>query len=536
MGQGGEDVSVELWMSLGLCVLVAFSLLFVGAGLLSLLEAGRRLRGLELLAFSVAVGVIGHAALGVLVVSLPTDNQLNAGLGFGLLYLLSCWQWYSHRIPWKLFGEGRRSALLGLVAWLAMALSCMAIVLMPVRFPGELPDGPYVIKNHHLHVKVQVMMGAFPADNYLPFLASEFLLRDIQFAFERPLMPGQELSNRPVLMSLVTVPFRAAIDPPQKAQAALPRFQYVGQDWPDVGSLGEDDAFRQFLAVGIVLNSTLMLAAALLLSRMGLRAGYVIEGLALIATSPYFIAQTLFTWPKELAGFFLILGACTLLFRRHAWVAGIFAGMAYWSHPYAIVFAACFGLYVLVRDGLRSDSLRAFALYGIALLACVAPWFVWTRWYLEIPSDLVAQNLLSSASVADLAWARVSNAARTFLPLYLGTYPLVANQLFQETLVSITGATGLLMCIPAYAGAWTYGRHHPRELLALIVLPAILLVGVFSSPAVPAVHGLQPIGIVLSVFAVRFMQDRARPALVVVFVVLQLLLNLGLLWVRARSL
>ncbi|RZA20289.1 MAG: hypothetical protein EOP02_18165 [Proteobacteria bacterium] len=412
----------------------------------------------------------------------------------------------------------------------------MAIALMPVRFPAELPDGPYVIKNHHLHVKVQVMMGAFPADNYLPFLASEFLLRDIQFAFERPLMPGQELSNRPVLMSLVTVPFRAVIDPPPKAQIALPRFQYVGQDWPDVGSLGEDDAFRQFLAVGIVLNSTLMLAAALLLSRSGLRIGYVVAGLALIATSPYFIAQTLFTWPKELAGFFLILAACILLARRHSWVAGFFAGMAYWSHPYAIVFAGCFGLYLLVRDGIRTENLRALALYALALLACVVPWFLWTRWYLEIPSDLVAQNLLSSASMAGLAWVRVSNAAHTFLPLYLGTYPMEANQFFQEMLLSITGATGVLMCIQAYAGTWAFRQQYPRELLALMVLPTVLLVSVFSSPAVPAVHGLQPIGIALLVFAMRFMQDRARPAAGIFFVLLQLLLNLGLLWARAVSL
>ncbi|WP_131721662.1 hypothetical protein [Xanthomonas sp. NCPPB 1128] len=529
-------MAVELWGSLALCVAVALSLLGVGAGLLSLTEAGRRLHGLELLAYSVAVGVVGHGALGVFVVSLPSDNRLNACIGFALLYALSCWQWYRHGVLGKLLAGRWRLTVLGFAAWIGMALSCMAIVSMPVRFPGELPDGPYVIKNHHLHVKVQVMMGAFPADNYLPYLSSEFLLRDIQFAFERPLMPGQELSNRPILMSLVNVPFRAVLDPPAKQARALPRFSYVGQDWPDVGSLGDDDAFRQFLAVGIVLNSTLLLGAALLLMRAGLRGAYVLAGLLLVVSSPYFIAQTLFTWPKSLGGFFLILGAYTLLSRRSAFVAGVLAGMAYWSHPYAIVFAGCFGLYILLRDGFKPQCVRNVIAYGLALAACVLPWWLWTRWYLQIPSDLVAQNLLSSASLIDLIWIRVANAARTFLPMYLGTYPLVPNQLFQELLVSITGAMGVLLIAQAYAGAWIYGSRRPKELFAFVLLPCALLVGVFSAPAIPAVHGLQAIGIVLCVFAMKFMQERMNHRVALACVILQLLLNLGLLWVRARAL
>ncbi|PPT43226.1 hypothetical protein XarbCFBP8132_07765 [Xanthomonas arboricola] len=533
---GDSNVAVELWGSLVLCVAVALSLLGVGAALLSLTEAGQRLRGLELLAYAVAVGVIGHGLLGVFVVSLPSDNRLNAAIGFALLYALSCWQWYRHGVLGKLLAGRWRLTVIGFCTWIGMALSCMAIVSMPVRFPGELPDGPYVIKNHHLHVKVQVMMGAFPADNYLPFLSSEFLLRDIQFAFERPLMPGQELSNRPILMSLVNVPFRALLDPPPKQVQALPRFKYVGQDWPDVGSLGDDAAFRQFLAVGIVLNSTLLLGAALLLVHAGLRGTYVLSGLLVIASSPYFIAQTLFTWPKSLAGFFLILGAYTLLSRRSVFVAGVLAGMAYWSHPYAIVFAGCFGLYILLRDGVKLQCARSLVSYGVALVVCLLPWWLWTRWYLQIPSDLVAQNLLSTASPGDLLWIRVANAARTFLPMYLGTFPITLNQFFQDLLVSITGATGVLLLAQAYAGAWTYGSQRPKELFAFVVLPSALLVGVFSAPAVPAVHGLQAIGIVLCVFAMKFMQDRMSQRVVLTCVILQLLINVGLLWARADAL
>lgn len=142
----------------------------------------------------------------------------------------------------------------------------------------------------------------------------------------------------------------------------------------------------------------------------------------MIASSPYFIAQTLFTWPKSLAGFFLILGAYTLLSRRSVFVAGVLAGMAYWSHPYAIVFAGCFGLYILLRDGVKLQCARSLVSYGVALVVCLLPWWLWTRWYLQIPSDLVAQNLLSTASPGDLLWIRVANAARTFLPMYLGTF------------------------------------------------------------------------------------------------------------------
>ncbi|MBD4922262.1 hypothetical protein GUF69_03720, partial [Xanthomonas citri pv. citri] len=88
---------------------------------------------------------------------------------------------------------------------------------------------------------------------------------------------------------------------------------------------------------------------------------------------------------------------------------------------------------------------RSLVSYGGALVVCLLPWWLWTRWYLQIPSDLVAQNLLSTASPGDLLWIRVANAARTFLPMYLGTFPITLNQFFQELLVSITGATGVLL-------------------------------------------------------------------------------------------
>lgn len=530
---------VELLGALGLTVLTASLVLILGGALLSCSATGRALRGIELLAYSLGFGVLALALLGAAAVSITPEYQRNACILLAAALFLAAAQWYRTGLLARLFGhqEEGHSAQTGLVAagWLLMAAIPMLLTFAPVKMPADLPDGPYVIKSPHLHVKVQVMMGGFPADNYIPFLAAEYLLRDIPFSEERPLMPGQELANRPILMSLAAIPVRAALDPPAKFEGVLPSFRYVGKQWPDVGRFGDDHSYRSFLAVALVLNATLFVAAAMLLRHFGLRGAYWVGGLLVFMSSPYFIGQTLFSWPKSLAAFFVLLSGYTLICRQRTWVAGLMLVLAYWSHPYAMVFMFAFGLYLLLRERNDLDPRRGLLPFALTCGAGLVAWWAWAHWYLQISSDLVEQNLAVDAGLMRHAYVRMINFLNAFAPISYTTWPSL-DDLVQASMLGVAGGVGALLLPQAAMASLQCIRQRSRDFILLVLIPSALLVGVFSALAVPAVHGLQPVTVVLLVMSLRWMQQRQASRLMLLCVTGQLLLNIALLMYRGHAL
>jgi hypothetical protein len=469
-------------------------LVTTGSALLGLSSKGRQIEGLTLLTYSVAFGILCFALLGVMVVSLPWPYGINARTGLaGILFLsvLQCWR---RNVLARLMVGSQRWTLLGLCSWACIAWLSLGATFIPVTMPNPLPDGAYVIKSENLHVKIQRILGDFPADNYIPFVAAEFLLRDIQFAKERPLMPGQELSNRPILLSLAAIPIHAALHPPSQRVEPLPKFRYVGTRWPNVGILGDDVSYRSFLRLAVVFNAALILAFVLVLQRLKLPIELAMFSCVAFATSPYFLGQTLFVWPKSLAGFFLILSGFMLLKRRHYYVAGLLAGAAYWSHPYAIVYCFCFSLYLLCSGRSVSSMKRSSIPFIISMSLILIPWFIWTRIYLQIPSDLVNQNL-HAASLQDAVFARVLNLRDAFLPMPVSW--ISPDAWAQIAIVGMVGAVGPFVVVPALLGGLKVVRKAPLESILLAVLPCSMLVAVFGVRALPALHGLQPLAAVL---------------------------------------
>jgi len=530
---------MAMLVALGLIALTALLVLLIGGAIVACSASGRMLNGLELLAYAIAFGILGLAILGIGVVSVSLDYELNAWVLLSVGLLVSIAQWYRADVFSRMFGSNdgalATEARIAVLGWLLMASIPMLMTFLPVKMPSHLPDGAYVIKNDNLHVKVQVMMGAFPADNFIPFIATEYLLRDISFAEERPLMPGQELANRPILMSLAAVPLRAALDAPQKAVGPLPTFRYVGKQWPDVGRFGDDQSYRRFLAVALVLNASLFVGAALLFQHFGLQRRYWLAGLLVFGSSPYFIGQTLFAWPKSLAAFFLLLSAFTLLARERTWVAGLLAALAYWSHPYALVFIGAFALYLLIRE--RNDPNPSRGLLPFAVVAAGGPaiWWAWAHWYLQLPSDLVEQNLSVNASLASHFRMRFINTLNTIAPINFRALPSISD-LVQASLLGIAGGVGILLLPQAAFASIQCIRQHSKEFVLLLALPSALLIGVFSVLAIPAVHGLHAVSVVLLMLSLRWMQQRNFSSLMLACVAGQLAINIGLLLHRGHAL
>jgi hypothetical protein len=418
-------------------------------------------------------------------------------------------------------------------AALLLALIALGLAWWPAQLPPVLIDGPYVVKQNLPAVRVQHISGALPIDNAIPHVASEYLLRSISFASERPLMPGQEVSNRPVLTSLVLMPWRALLPIPTEQVGQLPRFSYVGASWPDFSIFLQDhSAWAVSVAIGSALNALLLLAVGAWLTvdrRAGTSATLLFSLLAL--SSPYVLIQTFYTWPKALAGFFIVIAYIALRRGLSPLASGTALGLAYLSHPYAVAYAVGFGLWWLGRSTAGAEAttsrLKPPAQFVVAVVVVVAPWFIWSRLWLQIPSDLVAQNLLQAGQRwIDFAWVRSLNLVATLAPLHLQIYPYEAAAVFRSASVNLCGAMGLIPALFLLRDWIKRPGYHLTVAAFPILLPALLLVAIFSGPAIPAVHGLQPLVVMGLATAVSGSDPVTRCRLILLGLIGQVVINL----------
>lgn len=519
-----EDTALAIW--------ALSSILFVGVAGLKICRA--RFAGLELLSFGAGLGVLIHGLAG-LAIALSPAKQTTARVLFLVIWgvmAVALWRQRSGGGPPGSFHFWREPGVRSTLAILSLFIvSCVSLTHLQIRFPRVLPDGPYVFKEHTLPVKLQVLAGALPGDNYIPFIVQEFLLRDISFSREHPIAPGQEVSNRTILMALATAPFRAALESPPRRETPLDRFTYVRTQWPDVRVFMEGNGFRRFLAVGIVLNALVLLGAALVISAHGPRS-LLVPGLLLLATSPFYLSQTIFTWPKCLAAFFLLLALHALARKKSPVLVAAAGALAYHSHPYAAVFLFGFGChYAAMALWKRQRSeLKQFVYYALTAGLALAPWFIWTRLILGLPSDLVAQNFIAHGgdSLAAHVWVRIMNLCEALAPGMLSVSPFKAGPVFRGALMCLPGVLGLV-ALPAYAGCVLCLRSHRVFVVYGVLLPAVLLSLPFSNRGMPlTLLAFHSIGVCLLLLGLIVIA-RAGRALAMTVIAAQILLQLALL-------
>ena len=347
-------------------------------------------------------------------------------------------------------------------------------------------------------------------------------------------MPGQVVSNRPILMALATVPFHAAIDPPPLQVGPLPRYRYWDRDWPDVGNFLAGPEFRRFLAPAIVLNALALLGAALVLAAHGPRF-LLVPGLLVLATSPFYLSQTIFTWPKSMAAFYVLLALHALARGwHHAWV-GALAALAYWSHPLSAAFLIGFGLHYLL-GAVRRQEFRALLIYGFTAAALLAPWFIWTRLVLRVPSDMLAQNWVGHGvdSLPVHVWIRIVNLHEALAARMLGVHPFDAWTVFHRAIGCLPGILGLL-ALPAYVGCAFCWKSHRVWVLHGVLLPVALLSLVFARYAQLTLLCFHSVAICLWLLGLVVVA-RAPRAVALGLVVAQLALHGGLVFIYGRTL
>jgi hypothetical protein len=513
---------------------VVSSLLLNGVAILHRIT---RLRGLELVGYGAATGVVLHALLGFAMAAAPGGRRFFVVLLIALP-LLSAAYCIWRRVLVELWHVLARPAKLALLCWFLLLLLAVGLLQVTIRSARPLSDGIDIFKTPTTNVTIQYLTS-LPADNYIPFAVSEFLARGISFQKVRPILPHAEVSNRTVLMSLVAVPFRVALGAPHD-HPDLGTFHYLDRDWPDVAKLNTNGAFEQFAVIGLVLNSLLLLGAIIFCSGLGAEAAAPAAGL-LFATNPYFIGQTIYTWPKALAGFFLLLAWNSIRAgHRPVVVAALFA-LAFHAHPYALAFAGWAALFYLVQWFRQKSSLPSLLVYLFTFLLVLVPWIIWTRFVLQIPSDLIAQNFsgpgteLAWASPMNFIWIRVYNLFFTMFSTVFVLYPFDLGAFFDRWIVSAPGGVGLLLIYPALARCAQLPRPRSWVWYALLA-PMLSILAIYSCPALPVLHGYQAPLAVLLFLGVWWLSQHCTPRVYLRLVAVQLLFNLGMLVARGLTL
>ena len=474
------------------------------------------------------VGVVIHGLLGLIMGALPSVRLALVGLFLFLPLASLVYAW--RRAVWsELFGQLSRKIRWSLSLWLLFLVLCVGIIDVDVTFPATLADGRYALKQHTLNVKIQYMTS-LPCDNYIPYIVTEYLLRGISFKEERPILPANEVSKRTILMSLVALPFRAVLGVAD-APKPLGKFRYVGRDWPDVEKLNQNGYFEQFLIVGILLNSLLLVGLVVLFSKLDAEK-ILVAGTLLCITNPYFLSQTIFTWPKAFAGFFILLAWNSLHSKHDPKLVALCAGLAYNCHPYAVAFAAPLALVYLWQWWNGRSGLRNFVGFAGVFLLSTLPWLLWTRGYLGIPSDLVAQNFAvpgGQGSIVDFVWIRLKNLFDLLTPRFFALYPFNAALVVDNYVTCLPGAVGLFIVGPALFQLTRF----PVELRWQIIVSVIAILLVFSTPSLPILHGYQPIVGTLIFLGLLRLREAVSSLAFRVFLVLQLLCNVGLIAMQA---
>ena len=526
----GFDFLLLLW--------VAVSTLCLGVAICARVTT---LNGIALLGYGAAAGVAIEGLFGLLIALNSHTRHFFALLLF-ICVIIAAFD-LVRRGTWSRVNDDLTKPIrIALLLWLTFVVLCVSLVHVEVRWPEKLQQGTYIFQKHRLNTKVQHLTG-LPADNYIPYTVTEFLLRGISFKEHHPILPGNEVSNRTILMSLVALPYRTVLGWSVPRTGELGTFPYVGRHFPDVESLNDDGSFGQFLVIGIFLNSLLLLGLLVFFAAQpGVQA--LPAAVLIFVTNSYFVGQTIFTWPKAMAGFFVVLAWDSLRRKRHVGVVALLTALAYHSHPSSIVAAVAIGMWVTYRSWRERAALRPAlgpALqYAAVFLLMALPWIVWTKLVLALPSNMIWQNFAGAGTQAAMSsplnfvWIRVANAFNTFAPTALGIYPFNSEFFASAVIGSLPFAVGLWLTIPAFQECAHLTRTEPLLLWFGLVIPAAVILLLYSCLAVPVLHGWQQIVGALLFFAVfrlrRTLSQRAFWALIV----LQLATNAALLVTRAR--
>ncbi len=382
---------------------------------------------------------------------------------------------------------------------------------LPIKPPAEFYDGPYVWKDWNLVTKLQRGAVDYPPDNAIPAIAASYLFKNISFNDFKPIAPGQEVGNRPILLSFAALGPKYLIQPHSNSKTDLPSFEYVGQLWPDGLSSVSDLDFRIFLATALPFNSSIFFLFLWYLKRFNNKSPtrYTYFIVSLLGLAPIFVFHTFFTWPKNVAAFFACLGTYLFFQSRIKYrmlLSGLYLSIAFLFHPLVITLILLLLpilIYRLILKRLKIYELLAFSLIIVTL---IGGWFYWAVVVIKSNFDLISQNTLLDKSLAGLIWIRFYNLFSLLPGNLVNFVPFTSKTFFHNNLASLTLILGvpLLAVLPKIKKLMQLFKDNP-DILPLFLF-GISITMIFSYPISTINHGWQATWPILSCLIFSLLQ------------------------------
>lgn len=352
------------------------------------------------------------------------------------------------------------------------------------------PDPSYNSSNNYstLNVKVLNFAQTQANDNYIPYRQAQFFSNNSDPGKDSFINEwGVSFFQRTILMGSATSAMYTLLnDNPPIAYIWSP----VGQD--------PDHTYVKFQVFSHILNSLLVIPAALLISKFFDRKTANLS-VIFIAISHFYLYNSIFSWPKSLATFFVLISFYLLLEGkiRGTVLAGLISGVAYMAHDLGIIFIATSIVLLIIKR-----RFYEIALYMAASLPFLAIWsFVSSHIYNKastfiyypfaihgLPQDSNKATIIRdffNTSPFEILKLKLKVLYRLLLPYQLidseGGKP-IAERLWGVGVYSIPGSLGLGLLAAGVASVPAHFKKVQWEFWFITGFPILVVLGVYGAP------------------------------------------------------
>ena len=307
-----------------------------------------------------------------------------------------------------------------------------------------------------LTVKVLNVSQNRAIDNYLPYRHAQF--------FANKSDPGKDafvddwgvhFFQRTPLMGAVTANYFVALNdtPPTK------------YTWSNDSS-DPHRTYLKFQIIAIILNSLLVIPAFYLIKHF-FRLKTALMAVLFIIPSSFFLYNSIYSWPKSLVAFFVLLSWLFILKKqfRYLILAGVASGMAFLAHDLALLYIGTSVILLLHQKRIR-DSL----IFGTITTIFILPWVLISAVLYKKPSSFI----LYPISVYDIPQA---HEKQKIIQDFFNTSPLRLIQIRLESLYYLLSPYQLFHSEGTSAGRrlWGFGLYPLLGSLGMgLVIPTIL--------------------------------------------------------------
>lgn len=379
--------------------------------------------------------------------------------------------------------------LFPLACLLAMTVFSLAFISLSFNAPHKIiPDPePREGRNYNaFNVKVLNVSQTNANDNYIPYRQAQFFVNRSDPGKDSFINEwGVHFFQRTPLMGAVTAEYLNALDDP------VP----VDYLWSSTSS-DPAHTYQKFQIIAHILNAILILPGFYLIWHFFDRKSAKLAAL-FIVPSHFFVYNAVFSWPKSLVAFFVLLSWLLIVQKRFRYLvlAGVASGMAYLTHDLAVLYIAASVLLLLYQKRFRDTAVFT----AVSALFAV-PWLLISVLYYKKPSSFILYPL----SIHDIPQpdhkqeiikeffhtspVRLIAIRLDSLFYLLSPYPLIYKEGIQTfiqrfwafSILTIPGSIGLGLIVPALIGI--FKKIKEFAFLILVAVPLVLSVVVIGWP------------------------------------------------------